>query len=1344
MDQYYFQKSDTGAQAAWKGFSSQTYYIASRLVSDEQGYEYYPEDLEDLVVKKDGVIVEAVQVKNLSAALTLSSLALTKTSAGGEGFFNRMCSIHSQNASFANIRIVYFGTLGIELQQVEDNNEDTKRRLSNRLKDKHNLAEKDAVWLVNSLKFEKADLDELKKNIYSQISSYVPVMAAPDLAQELLIQYISELSNSKGYTTLELWQERIHIIGSRVAALNGFYKEYNKSLICLKELQMNSSPEQLRDEFFQGVSAHPTHIRLGLDFKRQYWLQEIHKTLENTGVALVKGVSGQGKSTLCYRYLLETYPEGVVFCVRAIATEGQAQNLVLALDGLGKHNKNLIIYIDVQPGETLWVFLLQELQSRGLKIPVLISIRDEDYNVTPINGKAVKYDIIELAMSEAEAEQIYDTLTMNHPHSSHRTFEEAWQSFGGKGPLIEFVYLLTNNQTLTKRLQNQIDSLLREGISDEWIELLLLVCYAGRLGCSVDFGEIKKVLVCTSMQAAVRRLKDEYLIRITDDNKLEALHPIRAEIVYDTLCNQTCILAKDIVFKVLTCVSSQNIRLVLMDYFSQYKYVLNEVQQLAKIYFADWVGYANVIKAMIWLDAKRYVENNLNIIKEFVERYGKAWFCFLPRDLSGIGCQNELIADGMTDISVFNKVELRKIIDETKKSFVSLSIDYEATDCFIKNCGYPDVLPDSDEERTSFGYALFWMAKRSFEIKLPFDSTEIVTSVCTGEIQSCANAIRGLFEHLALLDSYQKAVEQMIKRLIPEMRILSFVVTDDEVSCKFVPSFLTEVTVSEKESKNQYWRMKMLHILQQMYPEKDYINIELIGVDLLTELGISAMDDKLHIHKSHFYNNWITEVNGWAKNRIDYTFRPASWNQYVLEIDEMRSNVNELILEIIRLIDDIYKKGHFTKDRWKRIEKRIKVFRIHIFSENRLPFFAVDPYCLYSEYSEGRNKKPMAEYYPMQQLLSVGKYEQFRKILNSVYTSLDNFLNQFSEVLLVRINKLDIDTVKNPRLAMFNLYAAAKDIVHFQRNYAVLFSSYSSLGEAYNQQELENILTLVNVWRYVLDNPPKGNAIAYDAKRKYRKGIDYFNDALAKAKTEVKGRLVRSDQYVYFIDDLDISQERTLQSGYLNTVLQIRNVFCSAVQLSSDRWYIETQPLEFVYVPIISGAYASIAFKIPFYKILDTEQSHITDTMFPCKMEEVLADQMICGKTHKIWIDAMQGIGAITKCLQCYSQVHKISIEDECIDGLNAFLNALLNRIKLLHKELVSCEVLVGKLIGEVVGQNAEFLEYMKLFFEFFDEINNCIEEYNAPDEIIQVLGNIFAVMLLLQPYVIEHDFEKK
>ena len=175
-----FSRSDVGAQAAWKGFSSQTLYIASRLISDKGGYEYYPEDIEDLVIKKDGVVIEAVQVKNVSADLTLSSLASTKTSKGGDGFFNRMCSLHNQNPSFRCIKVVYFNELGTELQEIQSGNKKAKESLAKRLMEKHGLFESEAEWLIESLCFEKACLDDLDANIRTQIGGYVPVMSAPD------------------------------------------------------------------------------------------------------------------------------------------------------------------------------------------------------------------------------------------------------------------------------------------------------------------------------------------------------------------------------------------------------------------------------------------------------------------------------------------------------------------------------------------------------------------------------------------------------------------------------------------------------------------------------------------------------------------------------------------------------------------------------------------------------------------------------------------------------------------------------------------------------------------------------------------------------------------------------------------------------------------------------------------------------------------------------------------------------------------------------------------------------------------------------------------------------------
>lgn len=1331
-----FSRSDIGAQAAWKGFSSQTLYIAYRLLSDNGFYEYYPEDIEDLVIKKDGVIVEAVQVKNITSDLSLSSLASTQTSKGGEGFFKRMCHIHNSNNSFSNITIAYFGSLGQELQDVKDGNESTKMKLAKRLEEKHSLPIDDATWLINSLTFEKVCLQELENNIKNQINTYVPVMPAPMLAKDLLIQYISQLSNCKGFTTLNTWKEKVHSLGVSIAAIDGFYKEYNKSLVCLNELQLSNNREELKNEFSQGVSVHPTHIRYGFDFKRDYWLEKLQNGIENKGTVVIKGVSGQGKSALSYRYLLDNYPEGCVFCVRTITSETQAQNLVSALDGLGKHNANIVIYIDVQPGETLWAFLIQELQSRGLNIPVLVSIRDEDYNATPFNGKSIKYELIELALSREEAEHIYISFTNESPHPIYRTFEEAWLSFGCSGPLIEFVYLLTNNQTLTQRLQTQIDALIKEKVSDDWLELLQLVCYAGRLGANIDFHAAKKVTQCSTMQSAIQRLKDEYLIRIIDENTIEALHPVRAQIVFDTICSQTCTSEKDVIFKTITCVATKNVRVILMDYFSHQEYRLEDVYQLSQCIFTDWIGFANTIKTMLWLDAKRYVDNNNVYIHSLIERRGKGWLCFLPLDLSGIYCSNELIADGMKDLSMFkDKAALQNAIDEVKTSLSSLSIDYQATDYFLKNCTQPSTLPETDKDKESFGYALFWMARRNHKVQMTFDINEPQKCICDGELQAAADAIRGLCEHPELSEIYQASVTGLINKLIPEMNIIKFSVDEDEVMCKFIPPLENEVTLPrEVEYSNQYWRIKMLNILEQLYPQKEYINIELLGVDLLGELGIEPLDYKLRIHKSNRHNTWVSEVNGWIKIRIDYSLRPNSWEQYVAEIDHIRTNVNGLIEETIKLIDDIYKRGRYTKERWKRIEDRLDIFRKHTFAENHLPISAVDPYCLYSE---GNKSIPASDFFTMRQLLSVEKYKVFRKQFNDVYTSLDNFYNQFADVLLARIKKQDLSDVKNPRLAMFNLYSASKSLRSFQREYDSLFSEYSSLDHSFAQQELENTLTLVNVWRDVLDTPPKGQAIAYGAKQRYRKGTTLFRDLLLKIPT-TGGTIFETDGRIYIASACNIDEEHSIESEYTNLVLTLRTIFETSILESSDRWYCETQPIELAYIPIIFGSYSPIAFSIPFYKLFDSEASSIAKTMLPCEIEADVKDKLFNSAEIVVWITAMQKIQEIKLHLKRFSQIVQIGPDEKCIPVFELIKENTKNKTSELWKEFVLCQSDVDKILKNNHGQIFDMAKVIKSFFNCYDEIFETIINGKDTSEIVKIIDNISSIMLLLQPQIIE------
>ena len=116
---------------------------------------------------------------------------------------------------------------------------------------------------------------------------------------------------------------------------------------------------------------------------------------------------------------------------------------------------------------------------------------------------------------------------------------------------------------------------------------------------------------------------------------------------------------------------------------------------------------------------------------------------------------------------------------------------------------------------------------------------------------------------------------------------------------------------------------------------------------------------------------------------------------------------------------------------------------------------------------------------------------------------------------------------------MFNLYSAAKSLYSFQREYHSLFSEYSSLDHSFAQQELENTLTLVNVWRDVLDSSPKGQAIAYNAKQRYRKGTTLFRNLLLKVSPATEGTVLETANYAYIVSVCNTDEGNSLETEVL-------------------------------------------------------------------------------------------------------------------------------------------------------------------------------------------------------------------
>ncbi len=1336
-----FIKSYIGAQAAWKGFSSQTLYIASRIVADTDDNCFFPEDIEDLVIKNEDKVVEAVQIKNVSADLTVSHLSSTKYSLSGEGFFNRVCSLHAQYPEFNIVKVVYFTSLGDELNGISKGNKSYCKKVKEKLVKNHKLTANDAEWLVSSLFFEKVDISTLEQTIYSQVKEYVETMAAPEIAKSLLIQHISELSKSKGFISKKTWKKQIHSIGVDIASIDGYFKEYNKSLVRLSELATGKSEEQLRNDFNQGISTHPDHIRYKIDFRREQWLNAIVTSMNETNIVIVKGVSGQGKTAICYRYLLENYPEELVFCVRHISSEQQAENLVVALNGIAKHTQKLIVYIDVNPSETKWGLLVQEMSMRKINIPLLISIRDEDFNLTPINGSMFAYKLIEVQLTETEAKLIYDHSTVLMPHDKHRTFEESWISFGGKGPLIEFTYFLTNNQTLTERLRGQISNLLLEKVPDSWFDILKIVSLAGKIGGTVSASKLKNIIKCDNFISAIQRFTDEYLIRETLDKAyIEALHPVRATILDEVLKSLTINEPIDDLLNCIGCIEGYNVQYLLMDYFTEYPYDKQIVKDITPAVQNDWSSFAGTVKAMLWLDVKRYYESNTQVISNLIKDKGKGWLVLMPIDISGLLRPDEFVLENLLKDDSFTGIDkdaVRQAIENLKASLSSLSIDFEAIDTFILSATIPTSDIKNNDDCDAFGYSLFWLAKRKRsldKVKLNEGSWDVSLH---SDFQVCANAVRGMFEHELLSDNYEKLKNSLLDRFLADYRTIIYSESENDVICKFVPPvFADKSDASPSENFNHYWRIKALNILQQIFPAKEYIEIELLGVDLLSDLAIEQMDYKVRIHKSNRNDTWITEINSWFISRVNYSCRPSSWNEYVEKIEKIRTTSNSLISDAILLVDNFYKKQRWSKDRWDKVHTAIATLSSLISKDLLLPVSVVDKYCLYREDMQNDNIKEDNKIVIAPLLYT--KYKKLKKELSTGYTSVENFFKNFADVILKRINRTSLEGI-NLNLGLSNLFEALGSISKMQLEFDEFFQNYRSLEVGFNDVEVENLNIMLNVWHHVVEAPPKGYQIAYDAKQKYRKAVKHVK-SLHSTKAIKDIPIVSRGNRMFFLKEFDVnSSEMILECDFIAETIH-EYFFKNADQFSNEKWLIDTTGYEFVYIPLYNGIPINIGFSISSLRVF---KNRISDAIFPAEIDKSIYEYLGIDYTiveKCILLNATFGV--LKLLIHQYNEIAAFNTGEHClyINGINNYAQSFADEMGRQASNLAE-QIDILNSLSEVDDEIA--VECITAILECINRMNDLfdsVRKFKSIEEFETLVQNANIALAMLQSYIVKEN----
>lgn len=1048
-------KSEIGTEAAWRGFSTQTLYIAKRLLEAENNVQLYPEHVEDLMIMENKKVIELVQVKNLSTDLSLSDLSPKKN----DSFFRR-CLAYKDNKIC--LRIVSFGNIGLEFRKMLQK----KNKKSSSVFDKllsYGYEENDVLWLLEHLEIEKVDELEIENSIKDELKKYLEVVAAYNLVNDSLIYYIYKLSREKGYTSKKLWEERINDIAKNIMAIDSVKKQYQKTIIPLCDYKSNKTREELFSAYRMGVNAHPDHIRNNCDLWRERWIKEIDRRFIKNNIVLIKGASGQGKSTLAYRYLIDTYPELNVMCIQKLLSEEQAIDILSILRGLNDR-KDIVIYMDVEPYDTQWLWLCEKALEFGIDIKILVSIREEDFQRSPIDYSKHNFEEISLDFSKDEAKEIY----VMYSNSTYLSFYDAWKSFGEKGPLMEYIFMLNESKTLVARINAQIENIINhEEQADAWLECLAIISLGGIHNNNISINSLFQKVECKQKFKMIKHFEKEYFIKIAQNNTyIECLHVLRARIIYNLLMERGIFDKENILIKTLGVIE-HNATQMLIEYVYELGITEDFVNRIANIKYLSIEVYADIVKALLWCEIDYYYQVNKKVIEEGDFLFNNQFMFPGNTDITGL-----LEIDTLQDIcKIFNdlKPDFEKQMRVQLDKLPMLKLDYRFLDCFfeITNKTIENLYEIKEENLTAWGYILFWMSYRNFILE-QISEPDIDWKL---NIEETLNYVLGIGKQ-GWFNMRDSIVEVIMPSILLENGVIYYEIKNNEV---FV---IINVLPGNDQEQPHSRIMKLISIFQRSFPEKKKYNVKIVGYSFLEEVEIP--DTEKNISQEHLPYVWITQLNKCFRNMQKYHNLPRNWKDTYERIINARNAILDYFIILLDAVEKLYRNENvriFSSDNYKKK----KGTAYNLTKEN--PY--IEPMCAVDRYGIRDDNYVVEDNHQKYSIAwnQESDKEHISYLCHQYFSHVHAFCENCENVLVDA--KTKTQQGQESGIAYYNLIQALMKLHAFQEKFDDYFSSFGVFSN--NKRELDILEKTAAVFTIAFfNNYAREKSICYRAKESMR------------------------------------------------------------------------------------------------------------------------------------------------------------------------------------------------------------------------------------------------------------------
>lgn len=1085
----------SGAPASYRGYRLQLLYTLERILAAgmPEGFTFQPEDTEDLAIRDaSNQLVEIIQVKSYS------NLVLSDLSPNDPSSFLHRAIRYLQNEKPPVIRLVNYGSIGPEMHGAWEGVERDRTLVTKKL-----LADGFSQGSIERL-FAQVQLiakDEIESTAVAYSTLQQSLTAGdPATAFDLLNFWLFKIAEQRQSVTRSILIQRLTAVGKFLAEQTTYHREWYTAIEPLVDRPIpDDESADLRAEFYAGVQTRYEHVLADLDFTRDAKLAQISHAFESHRVVIVHAASGQGKSALAYRYLHDAFPSNWRFAVRAIEDRRHALSIARALAGHAEAMQvPMAVYIDVSHRDIAWPDLVRQL-ARHPSFRVLVTVREDDFRRANVSGAEFDFASVELSFDEQEAQLIFERAVAVGASSSFIDFAEAWDRFGTHGPLMEFVYLLTQTITLEERLREQVNRL-RDGVrcgalgADE-LHLLRLVAVASAHEARLDIYRLVGILDLPEPTRTLELFEKEYLIRRSaDECQVEGLHPIRSSILVALLVDPAINPWLDMARRVLPVIVETDLEGFLLHAFvGHVPERLALAQAAVEMQPQTWTGLAGILSALLWLSIAEYMEANQPCVEAAHAEFGDGWNFVMDLDFAGIVPQ---------DVKTWWKRLGDLIPDERQVRFDNIQgmqADPRAAlglvSKWLNGLQAKPQSPKSDADWAGFALAGFWAGHlhAGMRIHSLVSGDELDRATATLSLETIADVGLALHSidpsrHGAWLDRNSEFLDT---RLAEDYKIVCIDRLPDRLRIHFVPFWGSDDTQHDRSAVGSGSdplhdeTMERIRLVRKLFPGHGTYHTEGYGYrlgNLKSPLDSSTTKDGIPAASLPFEP--AAALNSVGHGLGAYRFRPNTWDEHVERLVQRRQLVVACLDQLQRgLIRYLERDQGF--DVWGYVYKATQWLECgSILGQSMpLPKSAVDPWGFASESMSDEAVGKLEQRPSIPKALVLQKYKPFYQAQRDHCTSLYNFFMQAPHVMVCNavtgklrdgdprktrgLASLQQQGIKTDiaHLSTMNLVAARDSLDTFQAEFRRLFG-HRGAAVALDQLEHTEHDLIASVWQY--------------------------------------------------------------------------------------------------------------------------------------------------------------------------------------------------------------------------------------------------------------------------------------